>query len=506
MTTYPALRKRRDATHKPRRILYNNDGCDIIPPQAATPDGFLSLRTAPLVGTHVDTVLYCSHISFGRCTHDTAVGDVGATGSKAQDDENVRRFIRQGRDCLRLVTDFCHRHGMETFWSMRMNDVHDGNTPRVRSQFKIDHSELLIGQEGDHSEQFIGASRCWSAVDYKHQQVRNHAFRLIEEVCRKYDVDGVELDFFRHPFYFGQNRCGLPAEPHQVELMTELIRRVHTMTVDAGQARGRPILIAVRGPDSTARRRHIGLDFEQWAQEGLIDLIIPGGYFHTTSWQESIDLGHQHDIPVFPCVSATRVRGRVQGHFAREDLLWRGEALNALEAGADGIHLFNHFKHGSADVLNMGDPQQMKTQRRVYAPNHGDLEKFVGKEIADRYGFLPQPVPVGHDHAASLEIHEDLRGNDKFKLTLRVLLNNVKKPDEVQISLNGSDLPHLKTSPLNGQPLSCADIKGFEGTWFETDVGPDAVNRGNNHVTTTTKHRSGADVMFQDVQIEVNPI
>ena len=35
----------------------------------------------------------------------------------------------------------------------------------------------------------------WTAVDYAHPEIRDLAFRYVEEVCRNYDVDGVHFDF-----------------------------------------------------------------------------------------------------------------------------------------------------------------------------------------------------------------------------------------------------------------------------------------------------------------------
>ena len=90
---------------------------------------------------------------------------------------------------------------------MRMNDTHDGTKnayadPIFRANpLKVAHPEYLMGRKGQKLEQ--GA---WSAVNYALPEVRELAFRYFEEVCHRYDVDGIELDFFRHPVYFLQRR------------------------------------------------------------------------------------------------------------------------------------------------------------------------------------------------------------------------------------------------------------------------------------------------------------
>ena len=44
------------------------------------------------------------------------------------------------------------------------------------------------------------------------------AGRNVEEVCERYDVDGVELDFFRHPFLFKRQGWGEPIRKEELEI------------------------------------------------------------------------------------------------------------------------------------------------------------------------------------------------------------------------------------------------------------------------------------------------
>jgi hypothetical protein len=90
-----------------------------------------------------------------------------------------------------------------------MNDVHEGDTdyPYMMPEWKKKHPECLLGTP-QRAPPAIGDSRAWCAVDYGRAEVRELAFRTIEEVCHRYDVDGVELDFFRHPFLFKRQGWG----------------------------------------------------------------------------------------------------------------------------------------------------------------------------------------------------------------------------------------------------------------------------------------------------------
>jgi len=501
--------QRRAAAHRRRRILLNNEGGDLNCPEAATPEGFLSQRTTPLAGSQVDTILYCSHYGFGTCNHNTTVGEVNRPVPPRIPVHHGRTLIAQGRDCLQIITDFCHENGMEAFWSMRMNDVHDGSLPEFRSQFKKDHPEWLLGTEGDHRDDFVGEPRWWAGVDYEHAGVREMAFRLIEEVCRNYDLEGVELDFFRHPIYFKPNRRGLPAEPRHLEAMTDFIRRVHAMTVEVGENRGRPILVAVRIPDAVRLCVHMGIDIETWLKEGLIDMVIPGGYYHVVPWEEMIQLGHAHDVPVYPCISASRLRERVSQELDREYLLWRGEALNIWGAGADGVYAFNYydFDKGDASFLKMGDSDKLKHVARIYAPNRGSINKWLGKELASSFGLLPLTVKQGQSQSAQLQVYEETSDQNNVETTLRLRFSDFSHEANLQVSLNGVSLSGLKISPLRGEKLSSMDVLAVPGCWVQCPVDPSVLKRGGNEITVTcTGGTVSEPLVFQDVQLEVAPL
>ena len=64
----------------------------------------------------------------------------------------------------------------------------------------------------------------WTAYDYGQAAVRDLTFRRIEEVCQNYNVDGIELDFFRHGVLFKSVAWGGKASQDELNTMTELIR------------------------------------------------------------------------------------------------------------------------------------------------------------------------------------------------------------------------------------------------------------------------------------------
>jgi len=303
--------KRHELAHRQRRIILNDDGCEVpyYPKDLPlTAENLLARRTSPLVGSQVDTLFYCPISSgFSYFTHNTKVGTVlehPLFGSR-----NVaRELIDQGTDALKMIVDFSHANNLEVFCSMRMNDTHDAahrpdNPYPLFPPLKEQHPEWLIGTPENRSPHAP-----WSSVDYTRPEIRDLAFRFIEEVCQNYDVDGVEMDFFRHMAYFKSVGYGGTASGEELGMMTELVRRIRTMADAEGRKRGRPILIAMRVPDSVEYSKAVGLDLERWLSEGLVDLLVGSGYFQLNPWETLVALGHKYNVPVYPSLDESRVR------------------------------------------------------------------------------------------------------------------------------------------------------------------------------------------------------
>jgi len=203
---------RREAANRPRRLIFNNDGNEpvyaLAEPTPLTAAALLECRTTALADTQVACISYCTWSSgFGLFTHGTTVGQVFSTKEGLFAPNRAPELLAAGVDPLRVMVDFAHRHGREIFWSLRMNDTHDGSKTDYgpimlrANALKTAHPEWMIGSADDKPT--YGA---WTAVDYTRPEIRDLAFRYVEEVCLGYDVDGVELDFFRHPVFFRRAR------------------------------------------------------------------------------------------------------------------------------------------------------------------------------------------------------------------------------------------------------------------------------------------------------------
>ena len=387
----PVVQARYEARWRQRRIILNNDGNEVVYQLSrATPEELLSKRTTGLVGTQVDTLFYCTWSSgFGMFTHSTDVGERFTATSGVFSRNLTGELLQAGHDPLRIVTEYCREQGIEIFWSMRMNDTHDVSTryPEMFPQFKRDHPEYLVGSAATPTR-----NGRWTSVDFDHEQVRDYAFRIIEEVCTRYDVDGVELDFFRHPTLFASTASGGTASDHERSLMTELMQRIRIMADTRARERSRPLLIAVRVPDSAGYCRDLGIDLETWLLEDLVDLLVVSGYFRLEEWETSVKLGHRMGVPVYPCLSESRMRNSVV-KMRKSPLSYRARAASAWQAGADGIYLFNFHNPAAPMLRELGDPELLAGLDKTYFPSYRDTRQ-VESFLAGGMRYYSRPTPA----------------------------------------------------------------------------------------------------------------
>jgi hypothetical protein len=468
---------RSQLAHRQRRVIFNNDGCDALylpKGEELTVEKFLAKRTSPLAGTQVDTISYCTISSgFSFFTHHTKVGAVltrqpGDYGIQPDMRNITQELINMGTDCLQAVLEFSHKNKMECFWSMRMNDTHDAEYRPDKPyllypQLKLDHPDWLVGDPVKRSR--YGR---WSSVDYARPEIRDLAFRFIEEICRNYDVDGVELDFFRHLCFFKSTAHGGKSNDAERDMMTDLMRRVRAMTEEVGLKRGRPILIMVRATDSVEFNRDMGLDVERWLKEGLFDMLVTSCYFRLNPWETSVALGHKYGVPVYPCLSDSRVKG--EGRFRRSSAeSYRGQALEAWAAGADGVHIFNLFDPKSPVFRETGDPKALRTMNRLYFVTVRDGKPDSWLAGGSKYCNLPiltpaytKAITVSKPLSVDLMVGEELDA----KASLHAQMPMLRNVRDVCVKLNGHE--------LTGGKL----VKD----WLDLDVNPAWIKKGANRI------------------------
>ena len=336
------------ATPRTRRVLYNFDGDSCLSTKAGgkgpvpvnIDDVKRLIEEVAYEGSRVDTVLVCvnaqvmyypTKVGTMRGTLSTAEERAKWPASEKQRFENLKAFFDSGVDPYAVMLAEAKRRGREALLTFRMNDDHGNDF--LRTQFLVDHPEWRLG-----TEQYRGKG----AMDFARDEVRDYTFRLIEEAVRRYDCDGIELDFNRFPTFF---KHGTTEE--RVTKMNSLVERVRKMLDGVGRERGRRLVLSVRPPSNggnppptpeTAWQR--GCDVPAWVTNGWVDFVAVSeflferGDLPIDQWKQAITT-----VPVYGDIECTRGGG--QKNLTADE--YRAAATQLLKKKADGIYLFNFF-------------------------------------------------------------------------------------------------------------------------------------------------------------------
>lgn len=458
---------RKEMAARRRRIIFNNDGDDItgqVPfsgvrkdqtaeeaAAGSTPEGLLSVRTAALVGTQVDSIFY--HSTFGlRIFHEDGAfrsiyeypdtQGVGAQPVEAGSDglatQNCKALMaRYGKDSLEVMVDFCRKHDLEIFYSNRMNDVHDWYFPEMLAAIKVRHPEYTLGHEAGAAPaetlKLMRQGRKGStALNFAAEEVRDLTVEAMRQVCRNYDVDGIELDYFR-----GFSLFPSPVQPEHVDMLNDMMRKMRRMTEEEGLRRGRPILVAARGINNPIYSLGRGLDVETWLKEDLIDIVMPLHFLkHQRSLRAFINLAHKYNTPAYPCLR----RAEHQSSW----FVCRGEAMQRFAEGANGVTTFNRFDPTSRRWRELGDPNVLAGLGKTYAAPEWD-----GFVLTEKGCHIPLLIPedLTAPPPASLRV---LGQRQKRTVTLRTRVSELTSKHAIRFRLNGTPLEPTTVSPAIG--------------------------------------------------------
>ena len=255
-----------------------------------------------------------------------------------------------GVDWLAEACSACRQFGVAPWVSVRMNDLHGHPYPdtdwRMRnSQFANPRMRLsgrcLYPKDGSYFR--------WSGLNYALSEVRDHMFALIREMVQDYDIDGVELDWWRDP-----RCCEYPASEADIEQVTEWLGTVRQLTLRRGKGSGVPCQLGIRGPQNLGLLRSIGLDLAAMATQGSIDFFTPSNHWQT-SWETDYDSLRRQlgdGISLYGCIedapnwikgSPSSGHGESIRFLSASPELLRGNAANKWAAGVDGIEFFNFY-------------------------------------------------------------------------------------------------------------------------------------------------------------------
>ena len=414
---------------------------------------------------------------------------------------------KQRIDAFGLLVQRAKKQGLEVFGSFRMNDVHmaqmqDGQGPYT-DRFYREHPEWRVPGS-------------W-ALNYGIPEVRQYRLAQLEELVRRYPLQGLELDFLRGIPYFPSDLVaqselvkpekatrsmpGFPRDMAEMSapLMTAFIKEVRKMTERVSRETGRRILLSARVPSSLPGCRRVGLDPIAWHQERCLDFLTVGFFLHLF-FDLPIDQFKTAlpGLTIYGCVDYIVGGPYIDKYlYARDGSaeIYRGAAAALLARGADGVVLFNMYVCRGNDPDPKGkdwrhdEPLEVLKDLRDLASLEGKAKLYL---VDYRFDLFDRPF---YDVTAQLpeESAPDLplvarvclgeqRLSDK-KLTLRVAAEKLAPEVVVRVQMNGAGQDearpaiqsHLFPEPYDQMPLDLKDCLDFSIRSEDTRFGMNEV-------------------------------
>ena len=406
-----------------------------------------------VAGTQVTTYMMCTGSSavYYPSKYSNMLGDDRGGTLKACYDsatynlwrrywDNEKRLEAEGTDMVSASLARARERGLETFITLRMNDLHFADT---LSACKMAMEEFwLQNPQFWTNDPSIGYNSA-GALDYAHPQVREHKLALIREQLERFGplIDGVDLDFMRFFVYFRADEARANSQ-----IMTQFLCQVRTLVDSVSAVLGRPLLLSARVAPTLAYNMKKGLDVAEWVRRGLLDFVsigthwrgdpsLPVGQFRSdlaaalsctagcsgaaacsgaagcscTTGCSGADGCCPLPIPLYASIDDGGFRSSLPGA-PRE--FWthgafRGMASAIFGQGADGLYLFNYYfgefqgRNGgsltldpgtlycrtiSPELLNeLGSTETLRRRNKVYALSENNVQ----------YGIHPNtPFPL----------------------------------------------------------------------------------------------------------------
>ena len=459
---------------QPYRVIFNCDGHSVFATAKGDVAAFVDNVFGPLADSHVDALFWNDGAGGNTANYDSPV--LERTGRRiGKVDDTLERWIGEGNDPPKIIVREAHRRGIDVFYSLRVNDIHDSFLPNEFATFKAEHPEWLLGDakltgEG-HSlaaqvPSDVYSSEFLSSLNFAVPEVRDLKVRAIRAVAERYDFDGIELDLMRFPRMF---RAFL--EFRNSAVLTDFVRTVRQTLRARGAQRGRPFKLAVRVDENLVACRLDGFDVQSWVDEGLIDLLIVGDYAFPEGRdvQQFKALTQNTPVQLYVCVAHPNkmIGGKtfLQGDSSS---VLRGLAANYWHSGADGVYLFNWFPHTQpyqkALLRQVGDPRELASVDKIFpvdCSEYGPGLTRKGPSSPRYHNWLFATLPVAlhavrqQESLTRIPVDVADRGDgdgdgEKPELRLWVQLQNLVPGDRVAFQINGHPLTPQSPSGSDG--------------------------------------------------------
>ena len=434
-------------------ILYNEDDSHRfrLDPEGTMKPKRLDRIVDALADSQVTVMLICCNGK--KAVYDSKAWEIYSEGfDPAKDDSqaffgnqplgqraDTRQFVRNlqimleaGVCPMQRMIDRCRNRGISPWVSVRMNDAHEATVLKSpeHSRFWMEHPEFHLPNHGTN----VG-------LNYGIKPVRDHYMALLREVCDRFDMDGLELDWNRFCPYFVDGE-----EVNQSKVLTKWMGEVRQVVRAAEKKWKHRIYLAARVPARPEVSMGLGLDAVTWTKLGLIDHLIVAPFWVTTDFDVPVERWSEllKDTGVGVTVGLEQnVRAYWNEFIPNTPELRRGAAMAALGRGSQGIYLFNYFNFADQKnpaLLNdsylfkeMGSIESLLSKDRSYTITYVDID-LAGKPIP---GLLPKKLLPNESADFSMFIGPKPLPSVRGKIYLRLSAERSGESCEARVTLNG---------------------------------------------------------------------
>ena len=482
-----------------------------------------------LVGTPVEAIVF--GLGDGRTMlHDTKVGELWRHDAEGWEraGRNAKALIDEGNDPLRIICERAHEKGMLIYPSLFAQQSTKFGGTRV-SNFRLQNRHLEIGAAAE----LDGSLEHWEGLDYKHEEVRDERFELIDETLNSYDVDGFELHLVRSPRFFYY------FHPNEIDagrvIMTEWVGKIYEAVKTSGTERE----LAIKIPTSIDACMSQGLDIREWIKLGIIDVINAEDTETGNVANPSSDF---RELVAAVEGSECRIHASIRSHLDSDRVneatieTLRAVATNFWDQGIDGLyvdHWFSQWPYQAPFYEKLRElpyPDVMAPKDKIYhvptetgrAPPSADGAgayvaaqrarsrnplQSAGPNVIDR---LPVGLDVGKPATVQITISDDLprwdRAGRVHEVLLRVRVSEATELDRLSFKLNGRELPDSLRRTINRMYLMNSPRFRVFGYWYVFRLDRDRWPVKGANSLEVTLHERDPDVTPQislrDVELE----
>jgi hypothetical protein len=264
-------------------------------------------------------------------------------------------YAESGKWAPEVLAESAYENGIDLVISLRMNAFYSATSfPAMNGQLYNDYTGTPY-----EARQLDANNNPTFRLSYYNSAFRDYMKNILTEVAAFPNVAGVNLDFGRYPYIFGNELTDVASRK---AIVTQLLSEIRTAL--PGKT------ISVRIP--YWNYEGYGLDPQAWIDLGLIDTLIPSNI----SYEDFFDIS-----PFVDMVSGSNVKlyAGIVSDLSGTDLTKEQEAIirnggtientkrtlsktqyqkrtyDVYEAGADGVYIFNDWWNGKGILGLLGD-------------------------------------------------------------------------------------------------------------------------------------------------------